>query len=178
MPKCFVIGFKDNPEKISVIHTTVDNADKVIEQHGFATHWVEEDFGYYEYLVIQAYKRINDDNSLDVIQFEDKAPAILNIDMRSKTSFLYDVGAKKFISTGILLWENRDKANNSGQAMKYVASRLSELFYGIDKKEAAELTEYAKKFNVPLNLDMHKEFQKVFKTEHPNWNSSDGRCPW
>jgi len=175
----FVIGFKDNPEKMRVIHTTADQVDKVVEKHGFTTHCIEDDCGYCEYLTIQAYKWVkSEEYYLDVIQFEDKTPAILNLDMRSKTSFLYDVDAKKFVSVGILLWENRDKAKDSKQAMKYVASRLSELFYGIDKKEAAELTEYAEKFNVPLNLDMHNEFQKVFKTEHPNWDSSDGRCLW
>lgn len=173
----FVVGFKNDPKKMKVVHTTEDKVDEVVKEHGFTTHLVEEDYGYCEYLTIEVYK-YDKEYSLDVMQFESKTPAVLNIDLRSETSFLYDIDEGKFVNSGILLWKDRDKAKNSKQATKYVASRLSELFYNIGKKEAEELTEYAERHDVPLSLDMHKEFQKVFKAEHPNWDSSDGRCPW
>jgi hypothetical protein len=170
----FVIGFKDDPKNMKVIRALNDEIDEVVKYNRFTIHYVEEACDYCEYIVITVFGT----HAIDAIQFEDKRPAMLNMNLRSDNCFLYDIEADKFIDAGILLWKDRDKAKNSKQAMKYVASRLSELFYSIDAKEAAELTEYTEKFNVPLNLDMYNEFQKVFKTEHPNWNSSDGRCPW
>jgi hypothetical protein len=169
-----VVGYKDDPKKMKVVHTTSKKVDSVVKKNGFTSHFVTEANEWYGYLVIQAWGEAG----IDVYEFESYTPATLNMDMRDDDHFLYDIEERKFVDFDLPSWDRRSRAKTDKDAMKYIASRLSELFYDISDKDAEELTDYADNWSVPLNLDMHRTFQRVFKTEHPNWDSSDGRCPW
>lgn len=170
-----VFGFKENPEDMVAIEATDKTVDQILEENNFKAHAVETVYADYPcYILVQTYRN----SCIDTFSFEDLTTAKLNMNLRSKTDFIFDGDMGCFIDLGILHWEDRHKAKSVKTAAKYIASRLSELFYKIDKKDAAELKAYATKHDIPLNLDVFKEFQKQFKAEHPNWDSSDGRCPW
>ena len=171
-----VFGFVGSPEKMeAVVVEDGKTVDEIVKEKNFKAHAVEGcDCDYDNYITVTVYNN----EFIETMNFEDLIAAKLNINTRSKTDYIYDGDLLKFVDLGILHQEDRHKAKSAKKALKYIASRLSELFYEIDRKDAAELKVYAAKFDIPLNISLFKEFQKTFKEEFPNWDSSDGRCPW
>lgn len=72
-------------------------------------------------------------------------------------------------------WEKRDRVNSTESALKCLVAFLGENTF-LDEKKQKEAQEFADKWNIPFNCDLHTKFIDMWTELHPRWNSSAAYC--
>lgn len=73
-------------------------------------------------------------------------------------------------------WDNRSTASSQEEAIKYLASLMSDNFPDMDEKIRKEAKEFAEEWNIPFSYDLHNAYAKAFQIDYPAWNSSSKYC--
>lgn len=89
--------------------------------------------------------------------------------------FMYDWNGAKRIE--IPIWDFRAQATDREEAMKYLARAISMGFPGTNERLGPEMMEFAKKWEIPLELGLLAQAGTYFNNyDCASWNTSSKYC--
>lgn len=97
--------------------------------------------------------------------------------MYTRDYLVYDTVKKRWLSKDP--WDDRNEiTENSQEAIEVLSSQLFLNFDSMDQNKLDEMSEFAKKWNIPFSAKMIGNFTKMFVSQFPewNWNSSSAYC--